>query len=107
VVHAPPNAIFGSKNEGKGSYTITRAEARADVILRLSFEDVFICRSGMLMDFLSHEKINSICGRRKAISDIEEATRGLMKDNIYRSSGFKKFYSSKIIRSFVQIQTRT
>jgi hypothetical protein len=42
VVHAPLNAVFGSKSEGKGSHTVKRAEARAEVIPRLSFEDVFI-----------------------------------------------------------------
>ena len=36
-------------------------------------------RSGMLMDLLNREKINSFYGRRKAISNIEEATCGLTK----------------------------
>ena len=47
VIHAPPNTVFGSKSEGRRSYTVTRAEVGADVIPRLSFGDVFIIQSGM------------------------------------------------------------
>jgi hypothetical protein len=36
VVHASLDAVFGSKNEGKRSCTVTRAETGADVISRLS-----------------------------------------------------------------------
>ena len=55
VIHAPPNTVFGSKSEGR-SYRITRAEAGADVIPWLSFEDEFISQSGVLVDLLSHKK---------------------------------------------------
>ena len=44
----------------------------------LSFEDVFISQSGVPVDLLSHEKINLIHGKQKAISDIEETMCGLM-----------------------------
>jgi len=79
VVHAPPNMVFGSKGEGKRSDTVTRVEASADVIPWLSFEDVFISRSGVLVDLLSRGKINLIYGKRNAVSDIEETTHGLMR----------------------------
>ena len=46
IVHASLDVVFGSKSKGKRSYTITRAEVGADVIPRLSFEDVFIARVG-------------------------------------------------------------
>ena len=45
VIHAHMKMVFGSKSEGR-SYRITRAEAGADVIHRLSFEDVFIAKVG-------------------------------------------------------------
>ena len=56
IVPAPPDMVFGSKSEGKRSYTVTRAEAGADVIPWLSFEDEFISQSGVLEDLLSHKK---------------------------------------------------
>jgi hypothetical protein len=62
---------FGSKGKRR-SCAVTRAKPRADVILRLSWADIFIAREGSLMSLLSHEKINLIYGKRKAISDIEE-----------------------------------
>ena len=56
VIHAHMKMVFGSKSEGKRSYTVTRAEAGADVIPWLSFEDKFISRSGVPVDLLSHKK---------------------------------------------------
>ena len=46
VIHAPPNTVFGSKSEGRRSYTVTRAEVGADVIPQLFFGDVFIAGVG-------------------------------------------------------------
>ena len=57
IVHAPLDMVFGSKSEGKRSYIVTRADVGADVIPWLSFEDIFISQSGVLVDILSHEKI--------------------------------------------------
>ena len=56
IVHAPPDMVFGSKSEGKRSYTVTRAEVGTDMIPWLSFKDVFISWSGVPVDILSHEK---------------------------------------------------
>ena len=46
VIHTSPNAVFRSRNKGRRSCTVTRAEVGIDVIPRLSFRGVFIARVG-------------------------------------------------------------
>ena len=44
MIHASLDAVSESKNKEKGSWTMAKVDAGTNVILRLSFEDVFIAR---------------------------------------------------------------